>query len=87
MSVLMNMSGTRKKSVYFFAAHDPSRVVWGDVLRISVRTEDTRLIMRAFTLASSRWPPNPGSAAEAVQPTRHSTVSRCCASRIWDYHV
>lgn len=40
-----------------------------DVLLISVRTEDTRLINRAFTLASSRWPPKPGSAADAVQPT------------------
>jgi len=43
------------------------------VLRMSVRTEDTRLMSRAFTLASSRWPPKPGSAAEAVQPT----VSTC----------
>lgn len=39
-----------------------------DVLLISVRTEETRLINRAFTLASSRCP-KPGSAAPAVQPT------------------
>lgn len=36
---------------------------------MSVRTEDTRLISRAFILASSRGPPKPGSAADAVQPT------------------
>jgi hypothetical protein len=35
---------------------------------ISVRTEETRLISRAFMLASSRGPPKPGS-ADAVQPT------------------
>jgi hypothetical protein len=35
---------------------------------MSVRTEDTKFINRAFTLASSRCP-NPGSAAPAVQPT------------------
>lgn len=40
-----------------------------DVLLMRVRTEDTRLMMRAFTLASSRWPPKPGSAADDVQPT------------------
>jgi hypothetical protein len=40
-----------------------------NVLRISVRTDETKLISRAFTLASSRWPPKPGSEADAVQPT------------------
>jgi hypothetical protein len=40
-----------------------------NVLLISVRTEDTRLIKRAFMLTSSRWPPKPGSDAEFVQPT------------------
>jgi hypothetical protein len=34
-----------------------------------VRTEDTRLMSRAFTLALSCCPPKPGSAADAVQPT------------------
>lgn len=38
------------------------------VLLMSVRTDDTRFINRAFTLASSRCP-KPGSAAPAVQPT------------------
>jgi hypothetical protein len=38
------------------------------VLLMSVRTEDTRFINRAFTLASSRCP-KPGSVAPAVQPT------------------
>jgi len=44
-----------------------------DVLLISVRTDETRFINRAFMLASSRWPPKPGS-ADAVQPTE-SVVS------------
>jgi hypothetical protein len=39
------------------------------VLLISVRTDDTKLIRRAFMLTSSRWPPKPGSDAEFVQPT------------------
>lgn len=39
-----------------------------DILRINVRTEETRLINRALTLESSRWPGKPGS-ADAVQPT------------------
>lgn len=47
-----------------------------NALLISVRTEDTRLINRALTLASSRCPPKPGSAADAVQPTIPSRVSR-----------
>ena len=47
----------------------PELLEWNvDVLLMSVRTEDTRLINRAFMLASSRCP-KPGSAAPAVQPT------------------
>lgn len=51
-----------------------------DILLMSVRTEDTRLINRAFILASSRCP-NPGSAAPAVQPTykncQHLSIYMC----------
>jgi hypothetical protein len=46
-----------------------------DVLLISVRTDDTRLINRALTLALSCWPPKPGSAADAVQPTSFTRQS------------
>jgi hypothetical protein len=80
----MNMSGTVSKSA------PSSRIIvsvpvlyaipkrWsgrGYVLRMSVRTEDTRLINRAFTLPSSR-PPKPGSDADAVQPTVRSMSAR-----------
>jgi hypothetical protein len=54
-----------------------------DVLLISVRTDDTRLINRALTLALSCWPPKPGSAAEAVQPTSSTRQSDPC----WSCHV
>jgi hypothetical protein len=69
MRVLMNMSGTAGMLALL---QKPPTLMCGMelyVLRIRVRTEETRLISRAFTLASSRWPPKPGSAAEAVQPT------------------
>jgi hypothetical protein len=73
MRVLMNISGTMRVSAL------SSRVVSGgsvmDVLLISVRTDDTRLIKRALTLALSCWPPKPGSAADAVQPTSFTRQS------------
>ena len=53
---------------------------------MSVRTEDTRFINRAFTLASSRCP-KPGSVAPAVQPT--ATTRQFCplsivSRSVWD---
>jgi hypothetical protein len=53
----------------------------GHVLRMSVRTEDTRLISRAFTLPSSR-PPKPGSDADAVQPTVRAMSARSSRRRV-----
>jgi hypothetical protein len=58
MRVLMNMSGTGRMSVQSSRAHT---TVFGKIstsrniglLLISVRTEDTRLINRALTLALS----------------------------------
>jgi hypothetical protein len=65
----MNMSGTAAASAMCSLSTARVLLNWSaDVLLISVRTEDTRLINRAFMLASSRCP-NPGSAAPAVQPT------------------
>lgn len=52
-----------------------------NVLLISVRTDDTKFMSRAFTLASSRWPPNPGSAADDVQPTA-PCVSKALGSKV-----
>jgi hypothetical protein len=62
MSVFMNMRGTIQTLAT--SLHWPvgdlvcpcevEQVECVDLLRISVRTEDTKLINRAFTLASSR---------------------------------
>jgi len=76
MRVLININGTAscQQLCPGFVFH-PSEGRWlGEdggvhVHLMSVRTEDTRLISRAFILASSRGPPKPGSAADAVQPT------------------
>lgn len=53
----------------------PTVLPWDgvDILLIRVRTEETRLINRAFMLASSR-PPKPAS-AEFVQPTTIICIS------------
>jgi hypothetical protein len=81
MSVLININGTAIVSIVSIVSVYPCwtkiallQATWGwsnggvDVHLISVRTEETRLINRAFTLASSRGPLKPGS-ADAVQPT------------------
>lgn len=77
MRVLMNMRGTAYRSAPGSHRHIsllPLRAVPREagrrvyILRMSVRTDDTRLINRALTLPSSR-PPKPGSDADAVQPT------------------
>jgi hypothetical protein len=88
MSVLMNMSGTAGTSAYatrmaiLFPAHlwlsRKCDIGGMNVLLISVRTEDTKFMSRAFTLASSRWPPKPGSVADDVQPT-----APCVSIALW----
>jgi hypothetical protein len=90
MRVLMNINGT----VYMSASSSRSALLFpilyailegystrGYVLRMSVRTEDTRLINRAFTLPSSR-PPKPGSDADAVQPTIRGMSARDSRRRV-----
>jgi hypothetical protein len=57
-------------------SHDGWGNVGGNVLLISVRTDDTRFISRAFMLASSRWPPKPGSTLPV-----HPTVAK--VSWVW----
>ena len=87
ISVLMNMRGTGCVSactfVHYLAWHMVfgHAAMWamalrGNVLLMSVRTDDTRFISRAFMLASSRWPPKPGSTLP-VHPTV-ARVSGCC---------
>jgi hypothetical protein len=83
MRVLMNMSGTGVMLVYCFCVSPAAfccssmlgrlcvvarRRGEGDILLMSVRTDETRFIKRALMLASSRCP-KPGSTAPAVQPT------------------
>lgn len=55
-----------------------------NVLLINVRTEDTKLISLPFTLASSRWPPKPGS-AEDVQPTVPNCVNDMWSCKMCAY--
>jgi hypothetical protein len=90
MRVLMNMSGTMSKSAPSSRSIVPVPILYaipkrcsrrGYVLRMSVRTEDTRLINRAFTLPSSR-PPKPGSDADAVQPTVRGMSARAFRGRV-----
>ena len=85
MRVLINIKGTAAVSVCLLALHatPPRHAGDGDHGRVyvhlmRVRTEETRLINRAFMLASSPGRPKPGS-ADAVQPTVIwvSRVFRC----------
>lgn len=85
MRVLINIKGTAAVSVCLLALHSTPPRDAGDgdhggvyVHLMRVRTEETRLINRAFILASSPGRPKPGS-ADAVQPTVIwvSRVFRC----------
>lgn len=75
MRVLINIKGTAAVSVCLCWLYIPplqgmrgAETMVKYVRLMSVRTEETRLINRAFMLASSPGRPKPGS-ADAVQPT------------------